>query len=67
MLKVTKGELEWKNAMKEWRQRCGLALEKVEEIGPERFNNLLGEGWEVDCLPLLADSDLSNGDDLLGE
>ena len=64
---VTKKGLEWKNAMKEWNQRCGFALEKVEEIGVERLRSLLREGWEVDCLPIFADSNLSNDDDLLGE
>ena len=64
---VTKRGLEWKNAMKEWNQRCDAALEKVEEIGPERLKSLLGEGWEVDCLPIFADFDLSNDDDWLGE
>ena len=57
---VTKKGLEWESAMKEWNQRCGVALEKVEEIEVERLKSLLGEGWEVDCLPIFADSDLSS-------
>ena len=66
-LKVTKRVLEWKIAMNEWNQRCEAALEKVEEIGPERLKSLLGEGWEVECLPIFADFDLSHDDNWLGE
>lgn len=60
MLVVEKKRWEWDNAMRKWNQRCGVALEKVEEIGVERLTGLLGEGWEVNCLPIFADSDLSN-------
>ena len=67
MLKMTKRGLAWEKAMREWNQRCGFALEKVEEIGVERLTSLLGKGWEVDYLPVFADLDLSNDHGLLGE
>lgn len=45
-LVVKKKGSEWENAMKEWKQRCGVALKAVEGIGLEKLKGLLGEGWE---------------------
>lgn len=43
---VKKKGSEWENAMKEWKQRCGVALKTVEGVGFERLKGLLGERWE---------------------
>ncbi|CAF9943153.1 MAG: hypothetical protein ALECFALPRED_010708 [Alectoria fallacina] len=45
-LVVKKMGMEWENQMKEWKQRCGVALKAIEEIGFEKLRGLLGEGWE---------------------
>ena len=45
-LVVEKTDGEWENAMKEWRHRCGVALEAIEDIGIERLKGLIGEEWE---------------------
>ncbi|KAK4695494.1 hypothetical protein P7C71_g2268, partial [Lecanoromycetidae sp. Uapishka_2] len=45
-LVVTKTEMEWGNAIKDWNQRCGVALKAIEQIGSEKLRGLFGEGWE---------------------
>lgn len=45
-LVVQKTGMEWENAVKEWNQRCVVALKEVEQIGVEKLRGLLGEGWE---------------------
>lgn len=45
-LVVMKKGTEWADSMKDWKQRCGVALKAVEEIGLEKLGGLLGEGWE---------------------
>lgn len=45
-LVVKKMGMEWENKMKEWKQRCGVALKVVEAIGFEKLRGFLGEGWE---------------------
>lgn len=32
--------------MKEWKQRCGVAMKVAEDIGSEKLRGLLGERWE---------------------
>ena len=45
-LVVQKTELEWEKAMKEWKQRCAVAIKAIEDIGLEKLRTLLGQGWE---------------------
>lgn len=42
---VKKTWTEWENAMKEWKERCEVAVEMFKEIGFEKLKRLLGEGW----------------------
>lgn len=46
-LVVRKTDMEWEIAMKVWKQRCGVALKAIEEVGSEKLRGLLGEGWEA--------------------
>lgn len=45
-LVVKKTDMEWENSVKEWRQRCVVALKAIEDIGFEKLRGLLGDGWE---------------------
>ena len=45
-LVVTKTGMEWEHNMKEWKQRCEVAVKAVEDIGLDKLRELLGSGWE---------------------
>lgn len=43
---VTKTGMQWEHNMKEWKQRCKVAVKAVEDIGLDKLSELLGKGWE---------------------
>lgn len=63
-LVVQKRGMEWENAVKEWGKRCGVANQKVEEIGVETLRGLLGDEWEnaVGLRGIRAGGGEENGD-----
>ena len=63
-LVVEKTGREWENARKEWRQRYGVALKAIEDVGFERLKGLIGEEWEdvVGLKAIRAESGEEDGD-----
>lgn len=43
---VAKTDLEWEHAMTEWKQRYGVAMKALDEIGFQKLTSILGEGWK---------------------
>ena len=62
-LVVEKTGREWENSMKEWKQRYGVALKAIEDVGFERLKGLVGEDWEnlVGLKGIRADSGEEEG------